>query len=355
MSPYLTPSGGTIYLPTGSVVNSMSQGGQTYGGGAGASSAAYIPGGAATGYDPATGGIPQLPNYSQDTSSMVGTNVQGQMIQNLPGYQNAVSTDMGNIQNNLSGTISPDVIAKMQQQAAERGIATGSPGSPNANAAYLQALGLTSLQLQQLGHTQLDQQMAATPIQQTQNTTTNTDLRPQQAVYNAAPNPQAASLAAQQAAQRGMTAGSSMAGSVPGVSQGAINAATSGWNSQVSPGGGYVSNIQPAVASYGYGLSAPAKSQSTPVNLVGNTYGGNWNYNQPFDYSTSGGSSLAWTGQDWSSLFDDSFGDVTQPDNTYSDQYGSTYDPYGQLSTFGDLLGESSQEDWSWNDPYYYE
>lgn len=161
----------------------------------------------AGGYDPAYGGIPQLPDYSKDTATTIGTDVQAQMLKNLPGYAGMSAADSANIQRNLAGSLAPDVISLMQQQAAERGIATGAPGSPNTDAAYLRALGLTSLQLQQLGHTQLTEAMQRTPIQQMQTVTQMTDLRPQQAIYNAAPIPSAQAAEQLRLAQAGMGAG----------------------------------------------------------------------------------------------------------------------------------------------------
>jgi hypothetical protein len=54
-------------------------------------------------------------------------------------------------------------MANLNQAAAERGVATGSPDSPNAGAAALRALGLTDLDLEKLGHTQLTEAIQRTP------------------------------------------------------------------------------------------------------------------------------------------------------------------------------------------------
>jgi hypothetical protein len=52
----------------------------------------------------------------------------------------------------------------LAEQSAERGVSTGeAPGSPNTNAAYLQALGLTSLGQEQQGQTNLSQLIGETP------------------------------------------------------------------------------------------------------------------------------------------------------------------------------------------------
>jgi hypothetical protein len=69
----------------------------------------------------------------------------------LPGYSGDLSSIGGNISSETAGKLPADVIQQIQQQAAERGVATGSPGSDNSNAALLRAMGLTSLQLTQQG------------------------------------------------------------------------------------------------------------------------------------------------------------------------------------------------------------
>jgi hypothetical protein len=155
----------------------------------------------------AYGAIPQLPAYTKDISTQVGPDVYAQLTRNLPGYQQMVGASSGNIGANLAGQLSPDVIAQMQQAGAERGIATGTEGSGANNAAYLRALGLNSMQLQQLGESQLTAAVGRTPIQQTQTGTQATDLAAQQAIYNAAPNPAMATQAALSAAMGGMGAG----------------------------------------------------------------------------------------------------------------------------------------------------
>jgi hypothetical protein len=53
-----------------------------------------------------------------------------------------------NIGSGLQGQLSPDVIAGLTQRGAERGISVGS-NSPNAGAAILRAMGLTSMDVQQ--------------------------------------------------------------------------------------------------------------------------------------------------------------------------------------------------------------
>lgn len=81
-------------------------------------------------------------------------------IPNASGLENLSS---GNIGNALSGIVPGDIAQKLQQQAAERGIATGMGNSPNANSAYLRALGLTSLDMTNKGQEWLGAAYARNP------------------------------------------------------------------------------------------------------------------------------------------------------------------------------------------------
>ncbi len=85
---------------------------------------------------------------------------------NLPGYSANVGQRAQNTGSYLRGQVPEDVTNQIMQRGAERGVATGSPGSPNANAAWLRALGLTSLGLQQQGSQQLSQEIQDTPYPQ---------------------------------------------------------------------------------------------------------------------------------------------------------------------------------------------
>ena len=117
---------------------------------------------------------------SQTTSSNVGnapnleslTQLVDQLNQNSQTAANAAripnnpaleAQSSANIGSELAGQLPQDVITQMQQQAAERGVATGSPGSDNSNGAYLRALGLNSLALQQQGQQNLSAADARNP------------------------------------------------------------------------------------------------------------------------------------------------------------------------------------------------
>lgn len=187
----------------------------------------------AVGNRAAYGSIPNLPLYTTDTTKQVGTDVYSQLVQNLPGYQAMVGKSSENIGDQLAGRLPQDVIDLMTQQGAERGIATGAPGSPNANAAYLRALGLTSLGVMQGAEPQLTAAVQRTPIQQTNVQTQTTDLGAARAQYAAAPDPYLAAMAALGAGQQGIAAGR---GSIGGggyapapIGYGGYANAPSGW------------------------------------------------------------------------------------------------------------------------------
>lgn len=147
-----------------------------------------------------TGDIANLPSLT-DLAGQVNQFNTGQAIApyiaNLPGYQSMVGQSSQNIGSLLRGEIPSDVMSLLAQQAAERGINTGLAGSPNANAAALRALGLTSLGLQQQGEGELTSAIGRTPVPQLFNvaqflTTPGEEQAAQMAanIYAAAPDPQ---------------------------------------------------------------------------------------------------------------------------------------------------------------------
>ncbi len=246
-----------------------------------------------TGYTPEYGGIPNLPAYATDTttqttggtSEMVGTDIAAELRKNLPMYNDLLMKDVGNIYANLGGQVAPDVISLLQQQAAERGIATGMPGAGSINAGYLRALGLTSLQLQQLGNQQLTAAMARTPIQQRQTTTqtgtttgtTQRDLGPERAVYAAAPNPKAAAEQAMANAIAGMKAGQNLAGGA-GTSIAPSPTRPASPLDLLGAGGGAAPGLSPqtlAAQQYTFAATDAARQRTAASGLApGISYGG---------------------------------------------------------------------------------
>lgn len=136
-------------------------------------------------YSPAYGGVPTMPNPTATAGAAAAGNAgnlpiiegvagganafnQGQLLGQynmaIPNYSALTQTASGNAMQELQGKVPQDVINLISQQAAERGITTGSPSSPNANAAYLRALGLTSIGQEQTGMSNLDQLVKDAPI-----------------------------------------------------------------------------------------------------------------------------------------------------------------------------------------------
>jgi hypothetical protein len=150
-----------------------------------------------------------------DLANQANTFMTGQAaapyLANLPNYANMVGQNTTNIGAQLKGQLPTDVINQIGQQAAERGVSTGSPGSPNANSAYLRALGLNSQQQMQQGSQNLGTAIQQTPVPQLWN--------PMSLITGQITSNQALSQArlGQLAGQRQMGAGGfSIAGGQPG-------------------------------------------------------------------------------------------------------------------------------------------
>ncbi len=189
-----------------------------------------IPGtlpGSAAGGGGAYGGVPTVPNpittagqavtgdisnlgQIYDLSKSVNAFDQAELLKQfqsaIPNYTQMVSQQSNNIGQELSGQVPEDVINQLLQQGAERGIMTGSPGGPNANAAYMRALGLTSLGLQQSGTDNLKTAIGEAPIAQPFDPSKFfvSPEQQQQAqlaanIYRSAPDPAAAAAAARAA------------------------------------------------------------------------------------------------------------------------------------------------------------
>lgn len=201
----------------------MAGGFNTSGGGA-----ATLPAGPVNYYNPAYGGIPTVPSPTataaaanagnaanlgslENTAANLNTFNQGQLLGQynmaIPNYAALTQTASGNAMQQLEGQVPQDVISQLLTGAAERGITGGVPGSPNSNAAYLRALGLTSIGQQQQGMANLHQLTAGAPIAQPFNpasmfVTPEQEQEAQMAanLYASAPQPEAAANAAISAA-----------------------------------------------------------------------------------------------------------------------------------------------------------
>lgn len=109
------------------------------------------------------GAPPDLASLSDLINSINRNAQQASNAGRIPGGAGLEQQSSNNISSELSGQLPNDVIRQLTQSAAERGIATGAPGSDNANSSLLQALGLNSLQLQQQGQQNLTAADARNP------------------------------------------------------------------------------------------------------------------------------------------------------------------------------------------------
>lgn len=165
-----TTIGGVTLTPYGVLANPGTPGGTLPGTSTGGSSTAggvpAVPDPAVTQAKVMQGNIQNLP-YILDLGGQLNTwsNAQARaaLESNLPGYTANLLQESGNVGNLLAGRVSPETLANIQIAAAERGVNVGA-GSPNANAAMLRALGLTTEGLQAQGAQQFAQMIAQTPI-----------------------------------------------------------------------------------------------------------------------------------------------------------------------------------------------
>lgn len=230
LTPAMTAAGYSIG-PTGSI----SLPGYPGTGGGVASPAATLTGAPAFSYSSPYGGIPQVPNpigtaggaIAGNTANLPGAlNLAGQVnqfsnqqavnpyIANLPGYAGLLGQASQNASSLLQGQVPTDVWQQMIRGAAERGVGMGSPGSPNANAALMQALGTNSLALGQTGLANFQTLMGLTPVGQQFNPA-SMFVSPEQMqaaqtaanVYKAAPVPADKAAADLNAALAGLNAG----------------------------------------------------------------------------------------------------------------------------------------------------
>lgn len=104
-----------------------------------------------------------LGNLTTDLNSLIAKNAALPYQMNLPNYNAMTGQSSGNILSLLKGQVPQDVANQLAQLGAERGVATGSIGSPNSNTALMRALGLTSLGLQQQGEGDLTAAINRTP------------------------------------------------------------------------------------------------------------------------------------------------------------------------------------------------
>lgn len=307
-----------------------------------------IVGSSANYWDPAYGGVPVVPDpVSSQYQSIAGNQsnlggieqlagginafgaqqARGQYQANLPGYDRMTSQASNDIIAELEGQVPQDVINNLQQSAAERGIATGSPMGPNASAQYLKSLGLTSLGQKQLGQQNLTAAIQRTPTSPLFNVasmmvspTDEQAARMAANLYASAPDPRAAAMEAMARARQGLGAGAGGGGSL-----------------SVNPAG-----IAPAAGLFPSTQTPPFTSYPTT------TYGGTGNPLTGGGGAPAGNPYTNW--QNW----------YNQLGTGQTGTGAGAYDPYGFLndggqapwegSDFGDPLGIYGDEGDSWID-----
>jgi hypothetical protein len=204
-------------------------------------------------------------------------------IANLPNYQAMVAQQSGNIGSELQGKLPQDVINQITQRAAERGVATGTSGSPNENAEMLRSLGLTSLGMEEQGASDLQRAIGETPNPGLFSPESMLVSPEQQQAATAAQHLYLSSPVPEQAAQAGEDA----------FKQG------TGFGSRATPG--WAGGVRPTWAGGG---TATGTAGGDPFNIPGEV--GPVGALGPFDDVTrsvgtgSGGNQWNWTGSGWS-------------------------------------------------------
>lgn len=239
----------------------------------------------------AYGSVPNIPATSTNTTT-------SSWAPNLPNYAGLAGQASDLASTWMKGQLSPDVIANMATAGAERGVAMGSPGSPNANAAYLRALGLSSQGLQQQGLQDYESLLAGAP--RTTTSTQTIDNNVLKALYAAAPNPMDAALANLAAEYLGLQAGAGTQGGTGG----------GGYTITPGAGGGINTNapLPPDTRSGGpYSGTGPfSPPPGTPTNAsLGLPSGLSYGLNpQPPSFSAAGfsGTTMDQQGNEWVQL-----------------------------------------------------
>lgn len=159
----LTPYGAVSGVP-GSAAGTLT--GTSTGGSATAGGVPAVPDPAVTQAKVLQGNLQNLPyvfDLGGQANAWANEQARRALETNLPGYTANLGQESANVANLLAGRVSPETMANIGIAAAERGINVGT-GSPNANAAMLRALGLTTESLQAQGAQQFAQMIAQTPI-----------------------------------------------------------------------------------------------------------------------------------------------------------------------------------------------
>jgi len=186
--------------------------------------------------------------------------------QNIPGMPAAVTSNMGNINSELAGTLSPTTTENLENSAAARGLTLGQGGNTGlVNESLLKTLGLTQEELQQAGATNLNQFLSTSGGMQTSQDLAAT-IADSNAKNAAAANP---TLAAWEAVALGQGIGSSSSRPSSATQK---NSGYSPTNSGANTG--YAALLQQMLAGY-----SPTSSDSNPADYIQqNMYSGDNSY-----------------------------------------------------------------------------
>jgi len=116
-------------------------------------------------YETFSGSAGEATDIAQQVSSELLRQIQEQLGAQVPNYPELTQQRSDIISSELRGELPADVESQIAQAAAERGIQIGAPLSENVNAELLRALGLTSLQMQQSGLSNLLQAIQGARVQ----------------------------------------------------------------------------------------------------------------------------------------------------------------------------------------------
>jgi hypothetical protein len=173
-----------------------------------------------------------------------------QQEQQIPGVSAATTANMGNINSELAGQLSPGTTENLEDSAAARGLSLGQGGNTGlVDETLLKTLGLTQEELQQAGATNLNQFLSTSGGMQTSQDLAAT-IASSNATNAAAANP---TLAAWEAVALAGGKGSGSSKSNNGSTSSGYNPTASGANT------GYAALLQQMLAGY-----SPTSSATTP-------------------------------------------------------------------------------------------
>jgi len=130
--------------------------------------------------------------------------IYDQLNSNIPGYGGLTSTATGDIQSELSGTLSPETMSAIRDYSAASGAALGQPGDSGlATLIGMRTTGNTSEGLQQQGFNNFNT-FTGTAGSQQQSPFLMADIAGENAATDAAPNPASAASYALQLYQQYM-------------------------------------------------------------------------------------------------------------------------------------------------------